>query len=72
MRKLLLISWVFMIIGCNAPREEFVDGFTISIVDSCEYVSSITGLTHKGNCKYCQEHRKQEMRELIKELRKEE
>lgn len=34
--------------------------------DSCEYITIYQGISHKGNCKYCKERRKQELKELIK------
>ena len=48
--------------------------FNIIIIDSCEYINrGVYGgavLVHKGNCKFCAERRKQELKELIKELKK--
>ena len=44
--------------------------FRIVEIDSCEYIRSHYRLAHKGNCKYCAERRKQELKELIKELKK--
>lgn len=45
--------------GCKDayPKAEIIDmngkGYQIIIVDSCEYITSPHGITHKGNCKYC-------------------
>ena len=44
------------------------------IVDSCEYVGKGIGhiggkLAHKGNCRFCAERRKQELKELVEQLK---
>ena len=39
-------------------------------VDSCEYINSNARLAHKGNCKYCNERRKKELKELVEEIKK--
>lgn len=44
--------------------------FSIIKIDSCEYICSHYRFAHKGNCKYCAERRKQELKELIEELKK--
>lgn len=44
--------------------------FNVVKIDSCEYIESLYRLAHKGNCKYCAERRKQELKELIEELKK--
>ncbi len=43
----------------------------IVIIDSCEYISEETrGLVeHKGNCRFCEERRQKELKELIKQLK---
>lgn len=43
----------------------------IVIIDSCEYISEETrGLVeHKGNCRFCAERRKQELKELVEQLK---
>lgn len=34
----------------------------IYVIDSCEYVklSGMTGISHKGNCKFCEERRRRD------------
>jgi len=51
------------------------------IIDHCEYIvnyeiyafaytsNHYVTYTHKGNCRFCKERRKRELRELIKELK---
>lgn len=64
----LLVSIIFC--GCqyepiNQQRNIFISnqsGVQILTIDSCEYVWCAhdlgSGLTHKGNCKYCAERSK--------------
>ena len=57
-------------------------GYSVIIVDSCEYIvktidvatdsrsATQSGyLAHKGNCRFCAERRKQELKELVEQLR---
>lgn len=81
MKRLLLLALTAVIMaGCKKFEDEslLLEGtdkrlYQIVIVDSCEYLQNIGAaqLAHKGNCKYCAERRKQEIRELIKELKME-
>lgn len=50
----------------NIPAGDFN---TVNI-DSCEYIQTFHKLAHKGNCKYCIERRKQELKKLVEELKK--
>ena len=43
-------------------------GLRTLIVDSCEYIAGFNRLAHKGNCEFCKERRKQEIKELIKQV----
>ena len=77
MKKLLLLAFAtMMMVGCKNidanGNIKLGNGFytpTLSLIDSCEYISWGYGLAHKGNCKFCAERRKQELKELIKELK---
>ena len=55
-------------------NEEFYNNrYLTVVVDSCEYLAydgNDKDMTHKGNCRYCAERRKQEIKELIDEIRK--
>ena len=52
-------------------------GYSVIVVDSCEYIVKTidvhTGqsgyLAHKGNCRFCAERRKQELKELVEQLK---
>lgn len=71
MKKIILALTALTVVGCdyrnpdgsyNSSRSAYIS--TI-VIDSCEYISGYHKLAHKGNCKYCAERRKQELRELI-------
>ena len=75
MKKIiLLLLTALMMVGCDLNPEGAtrIDDVYYSItVDSCEYIICKGNLrTHKGNCRYCAERRKQEIKELIEEIRK--
>lgn len=78
MKKIILLLIVITsMISCNEynPDGSYktdVSGgdFNVVKIDSCEYIQQFYKLAHKGNCKYCAELRKQELKELIKELKK--
>lgn len=69
MKKLLIILIVFTSCGPIEQKNKIPTGeryhneygptYTIVIIDSCEYLECPvhygTILTHKGNCKFCQE-----------------
>lgn len=69
MNRLFLLVAAPLLMCCTdnhgAPR---IVEPNIVIIDSCEYIKAPYRLTHKGNCKYCIERRKQEYREIVKEL----
>lgn len=84
MKKLFLLALAaIMMVGCDdrttaeIEEAERLNGFNVIIVDSCEYLKSndVHGyagfgyFAHKGNCKYCAERRKQELKELVKQLK---
>ena len=41
----------------------------IIVIDSCEYLREYHMLTHKGNCKFCEERRKAELENLVDTLK---
>ena len=77
MRKLILLALAtLMMVGCDEKQS---DGtykpyfYKTYIIDSCEYVGYAAGskadfLAHKGNCKFCEARRKEEIRKLIDEM----
>ena len=79
MKKLLLLALTaMMMVGCD--QQQFAnnitkDDFGVCVYDSCEYLIAAHGykgfLAHKGNCKYCAERCKQELKELVEQLKDE-
>ena len=75
-KLLLLVLAAIMMMGCD--QQQFAnnitkDDFGVCVYDSCEYLIAAHGykgfLAHKGNCKFCAERRKQELKELIEQLK---
>lgn len=74
----LLLTLVFLCLGCKDPHKQLhkeinINKLTIVTIDSCEYFEcNVRGgrrvFTHKGNCKFCEERRKQEIKYLIRQL----
>lgn len=76
-----VMAFAFTLFGCEeGGKVTQVDlmkshTYNIKVIDSCEYISVSTsklynGLAHKGNCRFCKERHEQEMKELIKQLKK--
>jgi len=58
--------------GCVQKRYKVDEpDFSVVKMDSCEYIKwdNRHGFQHKGNCKFCAERRRQELNELIKQLK---
>jgi len=73
-KKIILLALVAIIMaGCdinpdgstNLRREDC----NLYRFDSCEYIAIRGIFSHKGNCKFCAERRKQELKQLVKELK---
>lgn len=78
MKKILLFATaVLFMTACDMPTENLeapYGGNTVFqtiLIDSCEYIRGYNRLAHKGNCKYCAERRKQEFKELVKQIKEE-
>ena len=76
MKKISLLALtVLMMVGCGLSVEEDTknceENYHVIILDSCEYYSNtmINDLTHKGNCRFCEERRQKEMEELVIKLK---
>lgn len=79
MKKIILLALTtLMMVGCTekdsnghiAINTGNITNPDIVIIDSCEYV--VWGgykFAHKGNCKYCKERRKQDLKELVEQLK---
>ena len=71
MKKLILIALTAVVMaGCvEQPNRRYYKENAhrwIEVIDSCEY---IVPFGHKGNCKFCEQRRKAEIREIINELK---
>ena len=76
MKKIILLAITAMImVGCDYNSNSNIDtkteGFIYGtiIIDSCEYIRGNHRLAHKGNCRFCAERRKQELKELVEQLK---
>ena len=76
MKKIILLALVtLMMVGCDyTPTDHATsDGKQVVLIDSCEYVKWSNGFgphyTHKGNCRFCTERRKQELKSLVEQLK---
>lgn len=80
MKKIIILALTaLMMVGCgNIENGDGTYRVTTSpntyIIDSCEYIGYIgygSGdiIAHKGNCRFCTERRKQELKELINQLK---
>lgn len=76
MKKIILLALVTLImVGCDYIPTGYTtfDGKRVVLIDSCEYIEYPNGYglsyTHKGNCRFCAEHRKQEMETLVEQLK---
>lgn len=76
MKKLILLALTAaMVAGCTETSEAYIiDGREVVVIDSCEYIRNLQyggsrSYAHKGNCKFCAERRKQELKELVELLK---
>lgn len=76
MKKIILLALAaIMMIGCDGQNSDgsydTSRSFTLGtvVIDSCEYISGYNRLAHKGNCRFCAERKKQELKELVKQLK---
>lgn len=67
MKKLVLIALTaLMMVGCKVENGSV---YTTTTIDSCEYIIqgsllNKAGITHKGNCRFCQQRLRQMMWEV--------
>lgn len=77
MKKISLLALTaLMMVGCAEKSTQPIElhDMRTYIVDSCEYVGLCIGynediLAHKGNCRFCAERRKQELKELVEQIK---
>ena len=41
------------------------DGYSTIVIDSCEYIEAFNKFAHKGNCRFCAEKHRSELKEII-------
>ena len=65
-----------MMVGCDEPVTiDTKEGLKIVNIDGCEYIKCPTyGInsyvySHKGNCRFCKEHRQKKLKELVIKLK---
>lgn len=72
---ILLALTALMVVGCDYQNSDgsydTSRSFTLGtiVIDSCEYICWYNRLAHKGNCRFCAERRKQELKELVEQLK---
>ena len=74
MKKIILLTLAaLMMVGCRDENIKYkvTNDYYVVVIDDCEYVryNPAYGFQHKGNCRFCKERRKQELKELIKQLK---
>ena len=78
MKKIILLALAaIMIVGCSSNNRTAPNcgtDYHVYVIDSCEYIGVINDvfsnrefnyLAHKGNCRFCAERRKKELREMF-------
>ena len=67
-----IILTVLLLSSCEGKeknKENYVDGFRVVVVDSCEYICTARVhrgyMAHKGNCRFCTERNKRLIREQV-------
>jgi len=73
-KLLLLLPTIMMMAACDVEhyKETRINSdYSVRVIDSCEYIvlNGVGIKAHKGNCKYCTERRKQELKELVEQLK---
>lgn len=82
MKKIIISTLTaLMMVGCEMKQTtENIEApyggnlgntpFQTILIDSCEYVTGTYKLSHKGNCRFCEERRQKELKELVEQLKK--
>lgn len=71
MKKIILLALTtLMVVGCGDYEGKnqnsiALTGYSDVEIDSCQYIIGYNVLAHKGNCRFCAERRKQELKELV-------
>ena len=72
---ILLALTTLMVVGCGDyegknQKSVALTGYSDVEIDSCQYIIGYNVLAHKGNCRFCAERRKKELKELVEQLNK--
>ena len=70
MKKIILLALTaFMMVGCSEVKytkhQTTTQDVGVFEYDSCEYITIYSGVSHKGNCRFCKERRQKELEELV-------
>lgn len=66
-----IILTVLLLASCEEekPKENYINGYHIVVIDSCEYIRKTIGysgyMAHKGNCRFCAERNRRMIREQV-------
>jgi uncharacterized protein YcfL len=76
MKKIILLALTALImVGCVEHYKEtkINSDYSVRVIDSCEYIvlSGVGVKAHKGNCRFCEERRQKELKELVTKLKEE-
>jgi len=66
-KRIILLTLTALMVGCDNNGKPL--GYTYIELDSCEYISGLNQLAHKGNCRFCKERRQKELKELVEQLK---
>lgn len=74
MKKIVILASIILLaMGCKEkePQTYITNEYMVEIMDSCEYIfyRYSDGFQHKGNCRFCAERRRQEMKDLVNGLK---
>ena len=70
---ILLLLTALTMVGCSEVKYTKHQTTTQEVgvfeYDSCEYITIYSGVSHKGNCRFCKERRQKEFEELVIKLK---
>lgn len=75
MKKIILLALTTLImVGCGdyqgRNQKSFaITGYSDVEIDSCQYIIGYNVLAHKGNCRFCNERRQKELKELVEQIK---
>lgn len=70
MKDFILLALIsLMIVGCSEVKytkhQTTTQDVGVFEYDSCEYITIYSGVSHKGNCRFCKERRQKELEGLV-------